>query len=231
MVAEDKLTAEGGLAETKVILGWHFNFRTLTVSLPEHKYIAWSGEINSMLDRGRTTKKALESTIGRLGHVGFVIPWVFHFLSRLRTLLGRAQNRQTIALNEECKRDLVLMLKLLEKAKGGIDMNLLGFRSPDRIYYSDSCPAGLGGYSDQGFAWRFRIPDDLQFRASNNLLEFLAAVITPWIDIIDGRLSRGDCALSMTDSTTAEGWMRKSNFSEPSIDPIQATTRVDAARK
>ena len=110
-------------------------------------------------------------------------------------------------------------------------MNLLGFRSPDRIYYSDSCPAGLGGYSDQGFAWRFRIPDDLQFRASNNLLEFLAAVITPWIDIIDGRLSRGDCALSMTDSTTAEGWMRKSNFSEPSIDPIQATTRVDAARK
>ena len=231
MVAEDKLTAEGGLAETKVILGWHFNFRTLTKSLPEHKYIAWSGEINSMLDRGRTTKKALESTIGRLGHVGFVIPWVFHFLSRLRTLLGRAQNRQTIALNEECKRDLVLMLKLLEKAKGGIDMNLLGFRSPDRIYYSDSCPAGLGGYSDQGFAWRFRIPDDLQFRASNNLLEFLAAVITPWIDIIDGRLSRGDCALSMTDSTTAEGWMRKSNFSEPSIDPIQATTRVDAARK
>jgi hypothetical protein len=118
-------------------------------------------------------------------------------------------------LNEECKRDLVLMLKLLEKAKGGIDMNLLGFCCPDRIYYSDSCPAGLGGYSDQGFAWRFKIPNDLQSRASNNLLEFLAAVITPWIDIIDGRLSRGDCALSMTDSTTAEGWMRKSNFSEP----------------
>ncbi len=62
MVAEDKLTAEGGLAETKVILGWHFNFRTLTVSL----YIAWSGEINTMLDRGRTTKKALELTIGLL---------------------------------------------------------------------------------------------------------------------------------------------------------------------
>jgi hypothetical protein len=67
------------------------------------------------------------------------------------------------------------MLKLLEKARGGIDMNLLGFRSPDRIYYSNSCPAGLGGYSDQGFAWRF--------------LEFLAAVVTPWIDIVSGRLN------------------------------------------
>jgi hypothetical protein len=35
----------------------------------------------------------------------------------------------------------------------------------------------------------------------------------------------------MTDSTTAEGWMRKSNFSKPSTVPIQARMRVDAARK
>jgi hypothetical protein len=76
----------------------------------------------------------------------------------------------------------------LDKAKKGIDMNLLAFRSPDRIYYSDSCPAGLGGYSDEGYAWRFKVPDKLRFRASNNLLEFLAAVITSWIDIIGGRL-------------------------------------------
>ncbi len=131
MVAQDKLKAEGGLAKLKVILGWLFNFPALTVSLPEHKHITWSGENQSMLDRRRTTKKALESMIGRLGHVGFVIPWVFHFLSRLKTLLRCAQNRQTIAMNKECKDDIVLMLKLLKKAEGGIDMNLLGFRSPD----------------------------------------------------------------------------------------------------
>jgi hypothetical protein len=112
MVAQHKLKAEGGLAKLKVILGWLFNFRGLTVSLPKHKHIAWSGEIQSMLDRRRTTKKALELTIGRLGHIGFVIPWVFHFLSHLRTLLRRAQNRQTIALNKECKDDSVLMMKL-----------------------------------------------------------------------------------------------------------------------
>ena len=35
----------------------------------------------------------------------------------------------------------------------------------------------------------------------------------------------------MTDSTTAEGWMRKSNFLEPDNNPIQVTTQVDAARK
>jgi hypothetical protein len=110
-------------------------------------------------------------------------------------------------------------------------MNLLGFCSPNRIYYSDSCPAGLGGYSNQGFAWRFRIPNGLLFRASNNLLEFLAPIVTPWVDIINGRLSSGDCALSMTDSTTAEGWMRKLNFSKHGVNPVQARTWVNAARK
>jgi hypothetical protein len=57
----------------------------------------------------------------------------------------------------------------------------------------------------------------------NNLVKFLAAIITPWINIIEGRLSAGDCALSMTDSTTAEGWMQKSNFVEPDNNPVQAT--------
>ncbi len=64
MVAQDKLKAEGGLAETKVILGRHFNFPTLTITLPEHKHIAWLTEIRKMLPNSRTLKKALESTIG-----------------------------------------------------------------------------------------------------------------------------------------------------------------------
>jgi len=35
----------------------------------------------------------------------------------------------------------------------------------------------------------------------------------------------------MTDSTTAEGWMCKSNFEEVGEDPVQATVRADAARQ
>jgi hypothetical protein len=167
-----------------------------------------------MIADGMTTKKALKFTIGQLSHVGFVIPWIFHFLSHLRTLLSQACNKRAITVDENCKNDLVLMLKILNKAKGAIDMNLLSFHSPDRSYYLDSCPAGLGGYSNQGFAWRFKIPDNLFVRASNNLLEFLVAIITPWIDIIGGRLSPGDCALSMTDSTMAKGWMKKLNFQQ-----------------
>ena len=112
------------------------------------------------------------------------------------------------------------MQTVLNKAREGVDMNLLAFRSPDHVYYLDLCPAGLGGYSNQGRAWRFKVPDEHLFKASNNLFEFLAAVISPWIDVIKGRLVAGDCTLSMTDSTMAEGWMQKSNFVKKGEDPI-----------
>ncbi len=35
----------------------------------------------------------------------------------------------------------------------------------------------------------------------------------------------------MTDSTTAKGWLRKSNFMELGESPKQASARIEAARK
>jgi hypothetical protein len=156
-------------------------------------------------------------------HIGFVIPWVYHFLSRLQSLLARSSNRRFV-------KDLELMQSILKKAKEGIDINLLTFRSLDRIYYSNSCPIGRGSYSNQEHAWCFKAPDNPQFRATNNFLKFLAAIITPWINIINGGLKQKDCAMSMTDSTTAKEWMKKSNFHKHNNDPIQGTTHIDAAR-
>jgi hypothetical protein len=123
------------------------------------------------------------------------------------------------------------MQGILDKAKKGINMNLLVFDLPDQVYYSNSCPADLGGYSNQGHAWHFKVPDKLLFRASNNLLEFLAAIVTQWINIINGCLGPGDCALSMTNSMTAEGWMKKSNLVEPNNNAIQAMAYINVARK
>jgi hypothetical protein len=168
-------------------------------------------------------KKQLETTIRWLGHVRYLIPCIYYFLSQLRSLLSQAGKQQLIKINNKCVSDLVLMQAVLDKAKNGVDMNLLAFRSPNRIYYLDSCSAGLGGYSNQGQAWQFRVPEEYLFRALNNLLKFLAAIITPLINVIEGRLNAGDCTLSMMDSTMAEGWMQKSNFVEPDDDPVQAT--------
>ena len=107
-----------------------------------------------------------------------------------------------------------LMLFFLEEPTGGVDMNHLVYRKPTKIYISKSCPDGMGGYSIDGFAWRFYIPLELKFQASNNLQEHLATVITPWVDIIEKRLGPGDFSLSMPDRSTSEGWSKKSNFIE-----------------
>ena len=230
LAALNKLTAEAGLEETKTILGWEFNTRSLKISLPDNKFIAWSGSINEMIESHEATAKDLECNIGRLVHLGAVLSQVYHFLSRLRELQQRAKNRRFIKIDETCIEDLRIMLFFLRKAHEGVSLNLITFRKPTHAYRSDSCPIGLGGYSHQGWAWRFYIPLELRFRATNNLLEHIASIITVWIDIIHGRLKEGDCCLSMTDSSTSEGWARKTNFKEDCEDPIQATIRIEVAR-
>jgi hypothetical protein len=50
MDARAKLKAKTGLTKIKVILGWMFNFRTMTMALPKNKLIAYSKEISDMLD-------------------------------------------------------------------------------------------------------------------------------------------------------------------------------------
>jgi hypothetical protein len=233
MDARDKLKAEAGPSETKMILGWSFDFRCRLISLPKNKFIAWMMNINKLLVEGLSTAKELESTIGWLGHLALVVPGVHHFLSRLRELQQLATHRRSIRISKDCHEDLLLVLRFLGIAKQGIDMNLVAFRCPTHVYWLDSCPFGLGGYSDEGFAWRFKIPEDLRFWASNNLLEYIVSIISPWVDMLAGRLSRGDCALLMTDSSTLAGWLRKTNFQEiigDDPDPVQARVRIKTAR-
>ena len=133
-------------------------------------------------------------------------------------------------VNEECNKDLKFLLTVLQKCQHGINLNAIAYCCPTNIYRSNSCPTSLDGYSHKGFAWRYYLPKDLKFRASNNLLEHLAAIITPWVDILTCRLKEGDCALSMTNNTTSEGWLKKTNFIEDGKEPIQATIRLEVAR-
>ena len=232
MAALAKLLAEGRCEETKPILGWILDFRRLIASLPKNKFIAWSETIQGLIKKGEVTASELECNIGRLGHLGMILPSIHHFLSRLRDLFKRASNvnRRSVPIPEACLEDFKLMLFFLEQAHNGISFNMIAYRRPTHVYRSDSCPIGLGGYSFEGWAWRFYIPKHLRYRATNNLLEHIASIITVWIDIIMGRLKEGDCCLSMTDSSTSEGWTKKTNFSEDIEEPIQATTRIEVAR-
>jgi hypothetical protein len=155
MPALAKLAAEAGLEEVKTILGWFFDFRRLLISLPENKFLAWKTEVERLIETGSSTAKELESLIGRLTHLSTIVPSVHHFLSRLRDLHNRAKTRRRIKIDARCSDDLKLMLFFLNKARDGIDMNIVAYLLPTSSYRSDSCPYGLGGYSNDGWAWRW----------------------------------------------------------------------------
>ena len=106
----------------------------LIILLPYNKFQAWSKNIQDILVRGSEKANELETLIGRLGHLGAVIPFVYHFLSRLRERQYRAQNKHhPTSMSTECRLDLGLMLNLLQKANKDVDINLVLFRRPTHI--------------------------------------------------------------------------------------------------
>lgn len=85
-LADKNLKAEGTLTETKTILGWEVNSRDFIIVLPADKVQMWTEDINSLLQQNRVKFKQLESLIGRINHVGFIIPYARYFLNQLRWL-------------------------------------------------------------------------------------------------------------------------------------------------
>jgi hypothetical protein len=145
MEARNKLSAEAGLKEEKIILGWHINFCRLIIFLLDNKFIAWTDSIKEILSCGTSTAKELVMMIGHLGHLDTIVPFIYHFLSRLRDFQWKATKQQSIAIPQPCQDNLRLMLIFLHKAFTGIDMNLISLWRPTHIYQSDSCPHGLRG--------------------------------------------------------------------------------------
>jgi hypothetical protein len=222
-LAISKFLAEALPTESKTILGWIINTRAFTVSLPVDKHKAWSQSLSDLLGRAtpRVSREEIERLIGRLNHAAYVIPLSRHFLDRLYDALRRAKIAGCVRLNEPQLEDLRLWKKFLDKAADGLPIHRLVSRMPTRIVRVDACPQGIGGYGlNSGVAWRFLLPPELIGRGTLNSLEFLAAYVGVVMEFESGP-SWGDeqVLLSQGDSTSATGWIAKSNFGD--ANPVQ----------
>ena len=231
ILAKNKLKAEAGLAEVKTVFGWNLHLRTLMVVLPANKSIAWKASIKNLFNKGHANADELETLIGRLNHIGIILAPILHFLSRLWALFQSAKNRRTVKLYEKHEQDLKLALEFIHYSHIGVSMNYVALRAPTHCLRADACPWGIGGYSATGRAWRYYLPPHLLFRATLNMLEFLASVVTVWVEISEGRVPPLSCILSMTDSTTTAGWLRKSNFQEDDENSEQLLCKQELARE
>ena len=84
-----------------------------------------------------------------------------------------------------------------------ISLNLIIERYPDYIYITNSYKNGIGGFSIlTGRAWRFKLPEYLKGKVSNNVLEYLVEIIAIWQGILNEEILPLNCIFSGTDSTT-----------------------------
>ena len=129
------------------------------------------------------------------------------------------------------RQDLKLWKRFLTQAKQGINMNLLTYRFPTHVAVTDACEAGLGILLSNGMAARWEIPKHLQQRAHINLLEFLGQLAAIWMLAIFNCITQNSCLLVNGDSSTAQGWIRKSNFSSADEFDPEINVKLQAARK
>jgi hypothetical protein len=234
LLSAPKLEAEGTPAEEQIVLGWLLDTRRLLILLPFDKYEAWSSDLQTILLDKRVTYGELESTLGRLNHVGYIIPLARHFLNKLRLRIRQRRHKhQHISLNSEELEDLDLWCFFLSAARTGISLNRVTTRKPSKICWSDSCPYGIGGFLLSGRAWRIRIPPSSPIYGvdiANNVLEFLGMMVTVWLVILECKEqnSTQDCILALGDNTSAIGWLYKSSRlipGSPYYEPVQLIAR------
>ena len=220
------------MIEVKITLGWELDSRRLLIKLPEHKHKAWSSQVESFISRKTTNVDDLRSVLGRLENIAIIIPTFGHFLNNIRQLeIKGALTKKNQFINKRAHEDFKLALNFLDKARQGINMNLMTFRSPNKIYINDASEHGLGGFATHGRAWAYTIPEKLQGQAHINLLEFLAQLVSIWIDVIEKRIEPLDCLLGMGDNTASMGWLRRSNFRENDEHDTEWLAKQKIARK
>ena len=219
ILAMKKWLAEGTQEEQKIVLGWLIDTRRFTVALPPDKAKAYTTQILEILKAKRVNHKNLESIIGRIERTSYAVPNAKFFINRLRHLQYHTETRGWAFIPTSVQEDLRLHLEFIQKASIGTSINNLVHRTPSHVYYADSCPFGMGGYSARGRAWRFYIPPSLRSTHTNNLLEFIAQIVCIWIDALEGNLPPLSCCLGCSDSSSSVGWMFRSNF-DPHTKPI-----------
>jgi hypothetical protein len=235
ILSESKLEAEGLPVELQIVLGWLLDTRRLLILLPEDKLLAWEGDMTTIIETEKATFGDLESLVGRLNHVSYLLPLGRHFLDRLRWKIRKRRHKnQMLTMSKQELLDLVLFLEYLQMARAGISMNRLTVRQPSRIGWADSCPYGLGGLSLVGWGWRILIPEAsplFGLDTANNVLEFLAMGINIWIIILecarDGMTE--ECILVLGDSTSALGWLYRTGKIEKTSFYYEAVQMI--ARK
>lgn len=111
-ISAKKFAGEGQPSEQKIMLGWLIDTRILRIFLPVDKAMEWTMDINDILKKNTVQLKEMEKLVGRLNHVGHILPVGRYFLNRLRHLMARCNKYGKQQMQKWERNDLDLWIKI-----------------------------------------------------------------------------------------------------------------------
>ena len=183
-LSETKCYGEGLMAEDKIFLGWQFFFNLHLIQLTQRKSDQYITDLTGMICTRETRTKQIESVVGKINVVGFVLPATRHFTARLRRCIIKYKAGDN-ALDDEEIEDSQLWIKFLRRAVEGVNINMAANHPATGVCISDACEIGIGGYTNNGIFWRFYLPVEWNGKLTLNILEYLASFFTVEFELGD----------------------------------------------
>jgi hypothetical protein len=135
------------------------------MALPSKKNYRWIKDLHDILSQKKVSYALLESKVGRLNHAGAACPIMHYFLSRIRLVLinwdvSKKSKKVERYLSSQVLEDFQLWKDcFLPRISKGLSLNLITYRRPSFLCWSDACLTGLGGFDHQGYSLHYQIPD------------------------------------------------------------------------
>jgi hypothetical protein len=128
-----------------MVLGWTLDTQRILVYLSSDKFAIWSSDIRHHILSGSLPISELETLVGIIEHVGYLITLMYHFLVRIHHLKNAIVSRSIhhVRLSSKIISGICLFLVFLNQAHAGMSMNLLTYLTPDHHHRADACETGL----------------------------------------------------------------------------------------
>ncbi len=160
-------------------IGVKFDTNTLLLEVTPQKMQEARSEVENWLGRQRSTKKQLQSLIGKLQFIAKCVRSGRIFISRLLDSLTGLKEGESFRIPVEFKKDLLWWKRFASEFNGVIMMGETRWTNPDELIATDACLTGLGGICSGGEYSSFfhcSVPSFLAL-AHIGVLELVAVVI------------------------------------------------------
>ena len=134
-----------GLGTSGVVLGIHFDAKSMTWSLPKDKALRYISSITEILEKGSINLEQLQKIMGALEHVCSVCPILRAFRHNAYRLLAKFEgnDRLTVRLERSIREDMVIWMNALTSSISGLPIApRRGWPGPSAIaFLSDAAGA------------------------------------------------------------------------------------------